>query len=98
MSFLYIDDILVYNEHDHVKHLQLVFHKLKDAGQLNPTKCAFDLPKVKLLPYVLSVDGIKTDQDKVYLIAKLKPATTVKDVRWFQCLTHDQLCLIIHLI
>ena len=79
--FVYIDDFLVYNEHDHVKHLQLVFHKLKDAGQLNPTKCAFDLPKVKLLRYVLSADGFKTDPDKVDLIAKLKPPTTAKEVR-----------------
>ena len=69
------------NEHDHVEHLQLVFHKLKYAGQLNPTKCAFDLPKVKLLRYVLSADGIKTDPDKVDLTAKLKPPTTAKKVR-----------------
>ena len=44
--FVYIDDILGNNEQDHVKHLQLVFHKLKDAGQQNPTKCAFGLPKI----------------------------------------------------
>ena len=79
--FAYVDDIMVYHEHDHVKHLQLVFHKLEDAGQLNPTKCAFDLPKVKLLRYVLSADGIKTDPVKNDIIAKLKPATTVKEVR-----------------
>ena len=82
--FVYIDDILVYSktEHDHIKHLQLVFDKLRDAGlKLKPTKCAFGLPEVKLLGYVLNADGITTDPDKVDVIAKLKPPTTVKEVR-----------------
>ena len=78
--FVYIDDILVYSEteQDHVKHLQLVFDKLGDAGlKRKPTKCAFGLPEVKMLGYVLNADGITTDPDKV----ELKPPTTVKEVR-----------------
>ena len=84
VAFVYIDDILVYSktEQDHVKHLQLVFDKLRDAGlKLKPTKCAFGLPEVRLLGYVLNADGITTDPDKVDVIAKLKPLTTVKEVR-----------------
>ena len=82
--FVYIDDILVYSktEHDHIKHLQLAFDKLRDAGlKLKPTKCAFALPEVKLLGYVLNADGITTDPDKVDVIAKLNPPTTIKEVR-----------------
>ena len=62
--------------------MQLVFDKLRDAGlKLKPTKWAFGLPEVKLLGYVLNADGIKTDPDKVDVITKQKPPTTVKDVR-----------------
>ena len=81
--FVYIEYILVYNktDQDHVKHLQLVFDKVRDAGfKLKPTKCAFGLPEVKLLCYVLNADGIITDPDKVDVIAKLKRPTTVKQV------------------
>ena len=39
------------------------------------------LTELKLLGYVLNADGIKTDPDKVDVIAKLKPPTTVKEVR-----------------
>ena len=50
--FVYIDDILVFskNETDHIRHLQLVFDRLRNSGlKLKPTKCAFGLPEVKLL-------------------------------------------------
>ena len=83
---MYIDDILVFskNETDHVRHLQLVFDRLRKAGlKLKPTKCAFGLPEVKLLGYVLNADGIKTDPDKVAVIANLLPPTTVKETRSF---------------
>ena len=66
--FVHIDDILFSckNETDHIRHLQLVFDRLRNAGlKLKPTKCAFSLPEVKLLGYVLNdADGIKADQTK----------------------------------
>ena len=79
--FVHIDDILVFskNDMDHIRHLQLVFDRLRNAGlKLKPTKCAFGLPEVKLLGYVLNADGIKTDLDKVSLLP-----TTVKETRSF---------------
>ena len=84
--FVHIDDILVFskNDTDHIRHLQLVFDRLRNAGlKLKPTKCAFGLPEVKLLGYVLNADGIKTDPDKVAVIANLLPPTTVKETRSF---------------
>ena len=82
--FVYIDDILVFSktEEEHVDHLQLVFDRLREAGlKLKPTKCAFGLPEVKLLGYILNEQGIQTDPDKVAAIANLQPPTTVKEVR-----------------
>ena len=82
--FVYIDDILVFskNEEDNLHHLQQVFDRLRQVGlKLKPTKCAFGLPEVKLLGYVLSKDGIQTDPDKVTAIANLPTPTSIKDVR-----------------
>ena len=79
--FVYIDDILVFSKNtaDHTRHLQQVFDRLRTAGlKLKRTKCAFGLPEVKLLGYVLNTDGIQADPDKVKAIAQLKPPTTVK--------------------
>ena len=82
--FVYIDDIIVFskNEADHLRHLRLVFDRLRQVGlKLKPTKCAFGLPEVKLLGYVLNKDGIQTDPDKVSAISNLPTPTSIKDVR-----------------
>ena len=63
--FVYIDDILGNNEQDHVKHLQLVFHKLKDAGQQNPTKYAFVLPNIFFYTMFLVLTELKPTQIKL---------------------------------
>ena len=72
--FVHIYDILVFsqNEAEHLRHLQQVFDRLRQVGlRLKPTKCAFGLPEVKLLGYVLNKDGIQTDPDKVTAISNL---------------------------
>ena len=82
--FLYIDDIFVFSKNaaDHTRHLQQVFDRLRTAGlRLKPTKCAFGLPEVNILGYVLYKNGIQAAPDKVKAIAQLKPPTTVKQVR-----------------
>ena len=62
--------------------MQQVFDRLRTAGlRLKPTKCAFGLPEVKILGYVLNKNGIQANPDKVKAIAQLKPPTTVKQVR-----------------
>ena len=48
---------------------------------MKPTRCAFGLPEVKILGYILNANGIQTDPDKVAAIANLQQPTTVKEVR-----------------
>ena len=41
---------LAKNEKEHVRHLQFVFDRLREAGlKFKPTICAFVLPKVNIL-------------------------------------------------
>ena len=68
--FTYIDDILVFSKNaaDHTRHLQQVFDRLRTAGlRLKPTKCAFGLPEVKILGYVLNKNGIQADPIRLKL-------------------------------
>ena len=59
-----------------------MFDRLREAElKLKPTKCAFGLPEVKILKYILNANGVQTDPDKVAAIANLQPPTTVKEVR-----------------
>ena len=60
------------NDEDHLKHLQLVFDRLRSAGlRLKPTKCHIGLKQIKLLGHMVSADGISSDPGKVDAIRHL---------------------------
>ena len=87
---VYLDDIVVYSTsiQDHHKHLQLVFDRLRNAGlRLKPTKCHFGMSEVKLLGYILSGAGIRTDPEKVVAINNLGSPESVPEVRSFLGMT-----------
>ena len=49
---LYLDDVIVFSETftDHIKHLEAVFDRLKEAGlMLNPKKCRIVCNEVEYL-------------------------------------------------
>ena len=57
----YIDDMIVFSSSvdEHLKHLGLVFDRLKDVGvKLHPDKCEFASPKVHYLGHVITAEGI----------------------------------------
>ena len=83
---VYIDDIIVYSPdiQSHAKHLEQVFQCLKQATlRLKPSKCHFAQSQVKVLGYIISGEGITPDPAKTEAIQKLKPPTSVKQVRSF---------------
>ena len=70
--FVYLDDIIIFSKNtvDHIKHIQNVFNRIRDAGlRLNPNRCSFGLEEVKLLGYIVNGQGIKTDPEKVKAIS-----------------------------
>ena len=90
ICLVYLDDIVVFspNEEDHLKHLQLVFDRLRSAGlRLKPTKCHIGLKQIKLLGHVVSADGISSDPEKVKAIQLLPTPTNIKQVRCFLGMT-----------
>lgn len=83
---VYIDDIVIYSksEHQHAKHLEQIFERLRQAGlQLKPTKCSFGLKEIELLGYSVSADGIRPLQSRVDAILNLTAPKDVKGVRSF---------------
>jgi hypothetical protein len=49
--------------------------------KLNPTKCVFDVPSGKLLGFIVSHRGIKTNPEKITAIIEMGAPKTIKDVQ-----------------
>ena len=53
------------------------------GGQLNPKKCFFAQPRVKLLGHMVSENGIEADPDKVKAIMLLPSQESTKQLASF---------------
>ena len=57
----YLDDIIIFskNEAEHLKHIGIIFQKLKEAGlKLKESKCDFFKRKFTTWGHLISVKGI----------------------------------------
>jgi predicted aspartyl protease len=87
---VYIDDLVVFSKDAiaHARDVQLVFQRLREAGlTLNPAKCKFGQPSVKLLGHIIDKEGIRNDPAKVQAINELPPPKDVHGVRSFLGMT-----------
>ena len=86
---VYFDDILIYNktEASHYNHVRKVLTVLQ-ANELyiNLKKCSFLTDKLLFLGYVVSVDEIHVDEDKVHAVKEWPTPKIVSDVRSFHAL------------
>ena len=81
---IYIDDILIYSRtfEEHLKHLEIVFKVLKDAGIIvKLKKCKFCESNMEFLGHIVGKDGLRPDPGKIDKIKNLKRPVKVKDVR-----------------
>ena len=79
----YIGDILVLSKDSFDKHIDqliIIFVRLHSAGlKVNANKCSFGLKEIPYLCYVITMEIIKPDPNKVQEIMDLrKPATTTE--------------------
>ena len=83
---VYFDDILIYSKTEvaHYNHVREVLAVLQ-ANELyiNLKKCSFLTDKLLFLGYMVSVDGIHVDEDKVHAVREWPTPKTVSDVRSF---------------
>lgn len=87
LSVVYFDDILVFSRSisQHLLHLRKVFTFLQEQKLFaNAQKCHFSLStEVTYLGYLVSQEGIRTDQSKVHAILSWPIPTSINDIRRF---------------
>ena len=60
-AMAYLDDIIIFskNEEEHLKHIEIIFQKLKEAGlKLKESKCDFFKREIHYLGHLISDKGI----------------------------------------
>lgn len=83
---IYLDDIIIFSKtfDEHIIKLRHVFQRLQSANlKLKPSKCSFLAKEVKILGFLVSEKGVKTDPDKIAAIEKFPPPKKIKDVQSF---------------
>lgn len=85
--FTYIDDLIIHslNEDDHIEHLDQVLKILQQHGMtINVEKSSFLQNQVDYLSYEISKEGIKLSNEKLNLFQRIKPPSTIGQLRKFQ--------------
>lgn len=80
----YLDDIIIFSESqaEHDIHVRQILEKLRSAGlQVDLKKCEFGVKRTKFLGYILTIDGIEVDPDKIEVIRDWKYAKTVREIQ-----------------
>ena len=88
---VYLDDVMVFGEtkEELKNNLEEVFLRLRDVDlRLKPKKCTFLKREILYLGYIVTPDGIRTDEEKVRVIRDVKsPLENLTAVRSFVGLT-----------
>ena len=82
----HVDDVLVSgnDQEQHDSHMNTVLKRIQAAGlTLNKGKCQFSSSKIVFLGHVIDANGISADPEKTEAIKKMKPPTTVTELRRF---------------
>ena len=80
----YVDDVVIKTktQDQFITDLEETFNSLrKFRWKLNPTKCVFGIPSGKLLGFIVSNRGIKTNPEKINAIMAMDAPATIKDVQ-----------------
>ncbi|CAK1596617.1 unnamed protein product [Parnassius mnemosyne] len=83
----YLDDLAIITTgtlDKHLEHIDIVLSKLNKAGlTCNLQKCEFICKEIKMLGFIISTEGIKTDPDKIRAIQEFPAPKKIKQLRAF---------------
>ena len=86
----YLDDIIIFsqNEEDHLKHIEIIFKKLKKADlKLKESKCDFFKKEIHYLGHLISVNSIQPLPKKLDSIHNMPKPRSPKEIKQFLGLT-----------
>ena len=81
-----LDDIMIFNKtrEEHLEHIRQVLQRLKEEKLLiNLKKCSFVQEEIIYLGFVILVDGLMMDPEKVRTILEWPTPNNVGEVRSF---------------
>ena len=73
-TIVYLDDIIIFSqtEEEHLKHLEIIFRRLKEAGlKLKRSNCSFMKLHIEYLGHLISEKGIEPMPDKLTAIKEM---------------------------
>ena len=85
-TMAYLDDIIIFcrNEKEHLKHIEIIFQKLKAAGlKLKESKCDFFKREIHYLGHLISDEGIHPLPEKLDTICNMPKPRNPKEIKQF---------------
>jgi len=82
----YLEDILIFSQNleDHRKHVRTILKRVKETGlTLKASKCEFHTKEIEYLGYVISPQGLRMDEEKIWTIKEWKEPTNIKGIQSF---------------
>ena len=82
----YLDDIIIFskNEAEHLKHIEIIFQKLKEAGlKLKESKCDFFKKEIHYLGHLISDKEIYLLAEKLDTIQNMPKLRNPKEIKQF---------------
>ena len=89
-ALVYLDNIIIFskNEGDHIKHIEIIFQKLKAAElKLKESKCDFFKREIHYLGHFISADRIQPLSKKLDSIWDMPKLRSPKEIKQFLGLT-----------
>ena len=85
-AMAYLDDIIIFShdEKEHLKHIEIIFQKLKAAGlKLKESKCDFFKREIHYLGHLISDEGIHPLPEKLDTICNMPKPRNPKEIKQF---------------
>ena len=85
-AIVYLDDIIIFSqtEEEHLKHLEIIFGRLKGAGlKLKGSMCSFMKLYIEYLGHLISEKGIEPMPDKLTAIKEMPAPRIPKEIKQF---------------
>ena len=91
-SIVYLDDILIFSDDpaEHERHVRQVLERLRQWKlYVNLEKCAFSVPSVSFLGFVVSQDGLSMEKSRIQAIEQWPLPSSVRDIQVFFWVLRD---------